>query len=205
MKTMVILDRDEQKEIIRRRRAMGGDRYDEVWNGVYVTSPLADNEHQELAGKLSSAIDQALGSPEAIRVFPGVNVSDQPEKWKKNYRCPDVAVYLPGNPAEDRGTHWLGGPDFAVEIISPNDRARKKFSFYASVGVRELVLLDRRPWRLELYRLQDGQFRLVGTSSLEQSEVLESTVLNLRFRLVPGGKRPRIEVIALDGTRRWLA
>ncbi len=39
MKKMVILDRDERKEICRRRRAMGGDRYDEVWYGVSVMSP----------------------------------------------------------------------------------------------------------------------------------------------------------------------
>ena len=61
-----------------------------------------------------------------IRIFPGCNVSDRPKRWKKNYRCPDVAVFLPGNPAEDRETHWFGGPDFAVEILSPYDRSREK-------------------------------------------------------------------------------
>ena len=35
--------------LIRERRESGGDRYDEVWDGVYVMSPLADNEHQQLA------------------------------------------------------------------------------------------------------------------------------------------------------------
>ena len=78
--------------------------------------------------------------------FPGCNVSDQPERWKRNYRCPDVAVFLPGNPAEDRGTHWYGGPDFAAEVHSRFDRSRKKFGFYAKVGVRELLLVDRHPW-----------------------------------------------------------
>ena len=121
--------------LIRERRECGGDRYDEVWDGVYVMSPLADNEHQRLALALSSAIHTALGSTEDIQVFPGCNVSSRSQRWKRNYRCPDVAVFLPGNPAEDRNTHWYGGPDFAVEIQSPYDRSREKFGFYAKVGV----------------------------------------------------------------------
>ena len=55
------------------------------------------------------------------------------------------------------GTFWYGGPDFAVEVISPFDRSRKKFEFYARVGVRELLLVNRKPWSLELYRLDRGR------------------------------------------------
>ena len=139
MKKLVVLDRDDLKAIIRRRRRMGGDRYDEVWNGVYVMAPLANIEHQELSGSLTIAVYLALGGSELIRIFPGVNVSDQPEKWRTNFRCPDVAVYFLGTPPRNRETHWLGGPDFAVEILSRNDRSRKKFTFYVSVGVRELM------------------------------------------------------------------
>jgi Uma2 family endonuclease len=201
---LVVLDRDEQKQIIRRRRAMGGDRYDEVWNGVYVMSPIADNEHQQLAGELVIAIAQSIDRREGVRIFPGTNVSDQTEKWKKNFRCPDVAVFLPGNPAEDRGTHWLGGPDFAVEIISPYDRSRKKFAFYASVGVRELLLIDRKPWRLDLYQLRDHALQRVGQSTPETASLLSSSVLPLTFRVLPGQPRPRIEVNRVDGSQNWL-
>ncbi|MGO9918852.1 MAG: Uma2 family endonuclease, partial [Isosphaeraceae bacterium] len=134
--------------LIRERRECGGDRYDEVWDGVYVMSPLADNEHQQLGFDLAWAIKMGLG--QRIRIFPGCNVSSRSQRWKRNYRCPDVAVFLPDNPAEDRKTHWFGGPDFAVEIQSPFDRSREKFGFYAKVGVRELMFVARRPWSLEL-------------------------------------------------------
>jgi hypothetical protein len=30
--------------LIRERRECGGDRYDEVWDGVYLMSPLADRD-----------------------------------------------------------------------------------------------------------------------------------------------------------------
>src|SRR4051794_6469068 len=116
---LLILDRVKAKQLIRQRRRTGADRKDEVWDGVYVMSPEADNQHQFLTGKFVSVFDQALGGLAGIRVFPSINISDREKGWRKNYRCPDVAVFLPGNPAQDCGTHWFGGPDFAVEVLSP--------------------------------------------------------------------------------------
>jgi Uma2 family endonuclease len=205
MKMLVVLDPEEQRHLIRRRRAWGADRKDEVWNGVYVMPPDPDNEHQHLAGRLVHAFHQALGDDESFRVYPGINVSDRPKNWKKNFRCPDAAVFLPGNPAEDRKTHWFGGPDFAVEILSPRDRSRKKLPFYAGVGVRELLLVNRKPWRLELFRLQDGRLDPAGRCEPGQPEALASTVLPLTFRLVPGTPRPQLEVARPDRGKMWLA
>jgi Uma2 family endonuclease len=202
---LVSIDPIELASILRDRRECGGDRWDEVWDGVYVMSPLADNEHQQLGFDLAAAIKIGLGQNEQIRIFPGCNVTDRPRRWKRNYRCPDVAVFLPGNPAEDRETHWYGGPDFAVEILSPYDRSRQKFDFYAEVGVRELMLVVRRPWSLELYRHGNEDWSLVGTSDAVTGQTLPSTVLALDFRLVPGTKRPRIEVRKGDGGQSWLA
>jgi Uma2 family endonuclease len=52
-------------------------------------------------------------------------VTDRHDNWQKNFRCPDVVAFLKGNPAQNRDTHWLGGPDFAIEIVNPYDRARE--------------------------------------------------------------------------------
>src|SRR6185312_5634190 len=123
--------------------------------------------------------------------------------WKENYREPDVAVYLPGNPAIMRKAHVCGGPDFAVEILSEGDLARKKLDFYAKVNTRELLLLDRDPWSLELYRLTDGRLDLVGVSQPEKPDILTSLVLPLNFRLVPGESRPTLELCRLDGGQVW--
>lgn len=201
----LILPKDDLKRLIRERRRFGGDRYDEVWDGVYVMSPIANNEHMEIVTRLSAAFLASLAERPRDRVLAGCNVSDQPENWSKNYRVPDVAVFLPGNPAEDRDTHWLGGPDLAVEILSPGDHARKKFDFYAQVGVRELLLVDRRPWRLELYRRDDGPWTTVGQSEIDNPATLASTVLPLTFRLIPGPKRPQVEVTRTTDGQTWLA
>jgi hypothetical protein len=83
--------------------------------------------------------------PKLGRVHAGANVSDQLDDWRQNFRVPDVLVFLNSNPAEDRDTHWFGGPDFAVEIASRWDRSREKIAFYSSIGVRELLIIDRDP------------------------------------------------------------
>lgn len=202
----LILDPQVEEDLLEQRRAWGGDRYDEVWDGVYIMSPLPNVEHQELVINLGTAFRNAFANQPEVRVFPGVNVSDREEDWEKNYRCPDVAVVLPGSRALDRGAFLLGGPDVCVEIISDYDRSREKFDFYAKVGVRELLLIDRNPWRLELYRLTGAKFKPEGSVEPDDKQVLVSEVLPLSFRLLTQrNKRPQIEVAKPDTAERWLA
>jgi len=203
---LLILDPQLKSALIRQRRRRGLDHHDEVWDGVYVMSPLADDEHQELVGNLTHSFVVTIAYAGLGKVRPGVNVSDRADRWKRNYRCPDVVVYLNGTKARNLATHWLGGPDFAVEVISRYDRSRKKLDFYAKVGTRELLLVDRYPWALELYRLSKaGTLDLVGRSAVEQPDLLNSEVLPLNFRLDRGGERPKIAVTHADRIQTWLA
>src|SRR4051812_47445996 len=156
---MMVLDPALQERLLAERRASGGDRFDEVWDGVYMMAPLANNEHQDVQSNLTFAIRSALGQGSLARVQAGANVSDREDQWEHNYRCPDVVVIFPGGAARDCDTHWFGGPDFCVEIASRGDRSRDKTEFYASVGVRELLLVDRHPWSLELYWLAGAQLK----------------------------------------------
>ncbi len=176
---------------------------DEVWEGVYIMSPMANVEHQDFIGRLTAALISIVDILGGGKVFPGLNVSDRIDDWKSNYREPDVAVYLPGNPATFRKAFVCGGPDFAVEILSDNDLARQKLDFYARVNTRELLILDRDPWALELYRLINGKLELMGISTPESPETLTSAVLPLTLRLVLGENRPTIELGRLDGAQTW--
>jgi Uma2 family endonuclease len=202
--SVLVLDPGLQKRLIKQRRRSGADRWDEVWDGVYVMSPLPNDGHQKIVTFLTFILQGVIGEPGLGEVRPGINVSDRDKKWKQNYRCPDVAVILRGGRAINRDKYWLGGPDFAVEIVSPRDRARDKIPFYAAVGVRELLVIDRDPWVLELYRLQGDQLPLVGSSTPEGRERLASAVVPLTFRLVPGDPHPRIEVRHVEGHQEWL-
>jgi Uma2 family endonuclease len=193
------------EEQIRARRAeTGSDRYDEVWEGTYMMTPLPNNDHQDLVGDLDSILRAVVKSAGLGKVYPGANVSDREEGWDDNFRGPDIVVVLNGGRAKDCGTHFVGGPDFLVEIASRYDHSRDKLSFYGQIGVREVMIIDRDPWCLELYRLEESELRLVGKSRLDESTELTSEVVPLSFRLLPGQPRPQIEVMHRDGIQRWI-
>ena len=210
--TAMILDSHLEQELRRERQRTGADRYDEVWDGVYVMSPMANNAHQSIVGKMSAILTFAIELPGLGRVLPGANVSDHPSDWTKNYRCPDVVVYLNDNPAENRETHWYGGPDLAVEVISLEEDPYAKLDFYAGCNTQELLIVHRRPWRLELFRntgtqLQTGaQMQLVGTSELDGQKpgaVLTSERVAFSWRLVTDGLRPQIEMTNVADGKTW--
>jgi Uma2 family endonuclease len=194
----LIRDPFVENELRRQRATSGQDRYDEVWDGVYVMSPLADVEHQEIVSGLVALLYPAVTGARLGVVLAGVNVSDRVEGWSHNYRIPDVAVYLKGTRAQQCHAHWAGGPDFAVEITSGDDPEpveRDKLPFYGAVGTRELLLIDRsREWALELYRLEGAELWRVARH-VPGDGAVESSVLPFAFRLVAvEASRPLIEV-----------
>ena len=200
---LLLTQRDKIRRVIRRRRRLGLDRKDEVWNGRYIVMPDPDNVHQDLVGALLTVLRIVISWAKLGNAYPGGNISNRTDKWTSNYRVPDVTVFLNDNPAENRQTHWLGGPDLAVEIVSDNDKSRKKLDFYASVGTRELLIIDRDPWQIELFRLTNGELISVGQSTIANSNTLTSEVVPLTFRLTAGETRPQIETKHKDGAQHW--
>jgi Uma2 family endonuclease len=203
VEAFTITDTALVQELKARREATGHGRRDEMWEGIYVVSPEANIEHEDFSWELSYVFGAVRGEVGGARIRTGGNISDRVEEWHKNYRVPDVAVYLSGNPARNCGTHMCGGPDLAVEILSKGDLARKKLDFYAKIGTREVLILDRYPWTLELYRMNNGQLILVGVTTPGKLEPLTSEVFPLSFRLVPGEGRPTLEVARIDGGQFW--
>jgi Uma2 family endonuclease len=201
--SILVTDRELASKLRAEREKTDAARYDEIWDGVYVIGPPRDIEHQVLLMDLWNVVDSVVSDNPSGWAIPGMAVSDRDEGWPENVRQPDVSVVLEGNPGKDCRTHWCGGPDFLVEILSDNDLARDKRPFYAKLGVRELLIVDRDPWGLELYRLEEGDLALAGRSTLDEPVMLASAVLPLVFRLVPGPTRPQIEVQRVDGSQTW--
>ena len=197
----IIADRELEQELIAQRQATGADRHDEVWDGVYFMAPIANNEHQTLGTLLASVLTDITGYGKLGKVQGGANVSDRPTNWVQNYRCPDVLVFLKGNPAENRGNHWYGGPDLAVEIVSESDRSYEKLPFYAEVKTREVLIIERDPWELILFRLQDGGMMEVGRTGIDGVS-LESVVLPIKLSLeAVAGSSPFL--VVRHGEREW--
>jgi Uma2 family endonuclease len=204
---MLVLDPNVERSLIERRRACRGDRFDEVWAGTYVIVPSPDIEHQRLVTGICCALMAVYCSVPEVHVYAGVNVTDQFTDWKQNYRCPDIAVVLPDSRAVDRYECYYGGPDFIIEIASHFDRSREKFDFYASVGVREFLLVDRNPWQLELYALRGKKLSLASRGDVRDGTLLTSQVLPVSFRLIAPAQagRPQIEIVRTTDGHRWLA
>jgi Uma2 family endonuclease len=198
-KTWTIPGTDEilDEEDMESRRLRGVDLWDEVWDGEIHVSPLANDNHQQLVTRLAMILGIIIDLPGLGDVRAGTNLSDRDKGWGQNFRVPDIAVFLKGTKAKNCGTHWMGGPDFAVEIRSPGDESLLKIPFYQQIGTRELLVIDRNPWSLVLYRLGENGLVPAGRSDLDAPEPIRSEVVPVTFRLVAGNEgedRPMIEV-----------
>jgi len=199
----VMISPSNWKEILRQRRALGQDHKDEVWDGVYFMAPDPTNSHQSFVLDLASVFK--LAAPSGSKVQAGGNITDRETNWKQNYRCPDVMVFLPGNPAQDMETHYVGGPDFLVEVVSPGDRSRRKLPFYAAVGTREVLMVDQLKSRIALYRRTGSGWADPEIALLDDQAWLTSSLLPLEFsfQTVPDDKRPHVVVRHTVDGRIW--
>jgi Uma2 family endonuclease len=199
MPPVLVKDVERADELIRERKRIGADRYDEVWDGVYVMLSMPSLEHQELVSDLNTIFAAVVKQPGLGKVYPGVNVSDRGADWKSNYRVPDLAAVLNTCRAVRHRTHIQGGPDFLVEIESPGDDSEEKVPFYGQLGVRELLLIHRDKRTLRLLRLQGQELVLVAAAPLEGKRWLVSAVLPLAFRRKAQGGKHLTEVRRTDG------
>jgi Uma2 family endonuclease len=197
---LLIRDGGLADQLIEERKRKGIDRYDEVWEGMYVMPSMPTLEHQELVHDLQSIFDEVVKRPGLGKVYPGVNVSDRGSDWKTNFRVPDVVVLLANSRAISHKTHIQSGPDFLVEIESPGDDTEDKVPFYARIGVRELLIVHRDKRTAGLLRLDEEELVLVKPTELDGKDWLVSAVLPLAFRRTVVKGVPRTQVRRTDGT-----
>jgi Uma2 family endonuclease len=200
--TALITDEQLEERLKAERRAAGADRYDEVWDGVYIMPAMPTDQHQDIVLKLADVLFRVLHRGRLGKVRAGINLSDRRDGWEHNYRSPDIAVFLRGTEAKNYQTHWCGPADFLIEVTSPDDRTYEKTDFYSRLRVRELLIVNRQAWTLELHRWQDGALKQVGQSAIG-GVILTSQVLPVAFRLVRGARRPKIEVSHTQSERKW--
>lgn len=145
----------EIEQLIERRRQLGIDRYDEVWDGTYVMSPAPRPEHQDLVQRVSVLFDP-LARAVGLKPNPGVNVG-----VKTDFRVPDVTLRRP-----DDDSVYLPTVALAVEILSPNDDTPQKIPFYAAHGVDELVIVDPAERSVRWLALHGDEYQEVQRSGL---------------------------------------
>ena len=203
---MPVLDRerDYATKELPTWKASPDHRREEVWDGVTVIMPEADLLHNDLDGFIYRIFFALFAEDYRHRVYHRLNLSDREEGWTQNYRNPDMALFLETNPAKDCGTHMCGGPDFALEVMSPGDRSREKLGFYAAIRTREVLLLDRNPWSLELFRFEGNEMRLAGQVVPDDGQILASAVVPIGFALIQSAPRPKVKIVHNETGQEWV-
>jgi Uma2 family endonuclease len=165
VRTVVLGPRPPEIEaLIERRRRLGQDRYDEIWQGDYHMAPFAHPWHGYVEGEIA----RTLGSA-AIRrgLVPtgGFNLGRP-----KDFRVPDAGVHT-ALPVE----LYVPCALLVVEVLSPDDESWEKLPFYAEHGVREVLMVDPRAATIVCLRARDDH----GWNEVDRSDVLDIAVADL--------------------------
>lgn len=146
----------EVDALLERRRRLGLDHRDEMWEGVYRMNPPLSLEHQLILQQLA-----VLLSPLAQRADLLAVVQEFALGTSEDYRVPDGALHRVGA----RGV-WHPTAALAVEIVSPGDETWEKLPFYAAHHVDELLIVDPQERSVSWLSLADGEYRPLERSGL---------------------------------------
>ena len=161
MNSMRVLFVDAPPELLEERRRLGLDHRDELWEGVVHVVPQPESGHQVTTFRFGAAV-LPLADERGLLLAHEVAVY-QPGLEEEDYRVPDLVVAR-REYVRRRGV--AGPPELVVETLSPQDESRDKFPFYATLGCREVLLIDRAHRSFELSRLLDGELvRVAGDSA----------------------------------------
>lgn len=140
----------------------------EIVDGELITSPRPASRHARAAsgigGMLVPRFDHGEGGP------GGWWIIDEPElHLGRDVLVPDLAGWRRERMPEYPDVAYFElAPDWICEVVSPTtgrlDRARK-LPKYASNSVSFLWLVDPAARTLEVYRLENGRWLLLGTHS----------------------------------------
>ena len=149
----------ELAALIERRRRLGQDLFDEVWQGVLHMNPAPRGRHGAIETQLAVLLTP-LARGGGLVLTGQFNVGSSEE----DYRVPDLGLHR-----EFSDRVWYPSALLVVEIVSPGDESYKKFDFYAAHGVDEVVIIDPGERVVHWFSLGDGEYR-----ELERSAVLAS-------------------------------
>ncbi|MBX3031355.1 MAG: Uma2 family endonuclease [Chloroflexi bacterium] len=131
MRTTFVVPPPVTEELIARRKALGQDLYDEVWEGVYHVAAAPNAWHSEVQARLIRILGP-LADRVGLQVHGPSNIGGS-----RDFRVPDLAFL--------RGTAdpvWQHTAAIVVEVVSPGDESRLKFAHYFRMGVEEFLIVD---------------------------------------------------------------
>lgn len=155
MATVVLDDEPVIAAWLERRRALGQDGRDEVWEGDYHVAP---HEHARNGNIAMQLVVLLAGPARAAGLHPGglFNLGEPDD-----FRVPDLGYHRTREFLDYMSTAAL-----VVEVLSPRDETFKKFGFYAAHAVDEVWVVDPVGHTVRIWQRKDGAYEESGRSDL---------------------------------------
>ncbi|MGH9064185.1 MAG: Uma2 family endonuclease [Acidimicrobiales bacterium] len=147
----------EVEQLVERRKRLGLDLHDEVWEGTYHMAPAARFRHGDLDQQLAVLLDPLARRAGLVTTGP-FNLG-QPG----DFRVPDRGLH---RGRQDPEAVYLETAAVVVEIVSPGDETWDKLPFYAAHGVDEVMVVDPAERRIRLLVLAGDSYRDAEASAL---------------------------------------
>ncbi|MEM7773953.1 MAG: Uma2 family endonuclease, partial [Cyanobacteria bacterium P01_A01_bin.37] len=154
-----------------------GKRY-EIIDGELIVTRAPSWSHQEVAGRIFSALDSWSQSSGLGRSAfnPGIIFTDEDNV------IPDVvwASHDRLNQLLDDAGHLTGAPELVVEVLSPGETniqrdCQLKLKLYSQQGVQEYWIVNKDLRQVQVYRRDNAVLVLVMT--LQDTDALTSPLL----------------------------
>jgi hypothetical protein len=145
----------EFEALIERRRRLGLDHHDEMWEGVYHIAP-APNAPHSFAGYQLAVLLNGPALAASLHVGLEFNLGVQ-----NDHRIPDLGIH------RERPTGaWVATAALVVEVVSPGDESWNKLPFLAAHEVNEVLIVDPATHSIDWLGLKDGEYHPIERSSL---------------------------------------
>jgi Uma2 family endonuclease len=146
----------EIESLLERRRRLGLDGGDEMWDGVLHMNPGPHGRHHRIQQQLAELLGPPALAAGLIPAMGDFNIGDE-----DNYRVPNGGLHRPGPDELFYPTVAL-----AVEIVSPGDETWKKLPFYGARGVDEVLIVDPLERVVHWLGLRGGEYEPIERSAL---------------------------------------
>lgn len=146
----------ELEQLVERRRRLGQDRYDEVWDGVLHMNPFPSGAHADVMQQVSELLAPLARAAGLFPRLTGINIGTIDD-----FRGPDGVLQR-----ERLMGVWHASAALVVEVVSPGDETWAKLPFYAAHGVDEVLIVDPDTQTVSWLRLIDGEYQPLERSGL---------------------------------------
>jgi Uma2 family endonuclease len=179
VRTVVVGERPrELAEWIERRRRLGQDAFDELWNGEYDAVPGPSSAERARVRYELTALLRPMGRRAGLVGTVPFNLGDPDD-----YRVPDGGLHR-GHPTEV----YLPTAALVIGVLSPGDETYDKFGLYAKRGVEELLVADPQRRAVQIWLLRGDGYTEAGAKPLARDRYEVAVRHGHRWRARVGGR-----------------